>query len=253
MDPEILAYSRFAHAYDDMMSNVNYRRWVNYIVELFHYYDHKPQRVLDLACGTGSVAVPLAQMGYDVTALDRAPEMLDVGRGKADRAGVCVRWVEGDMRRFALERTFDAVLCLYDSINYALDISELRQVFQCVRAALEPHGLFIFDITTERNIVKHFHLQTYAENEPTYSYVWKNVYSKYDKVCRTELTFFLRRADGGFERSVETHLQKIFDVDEVKRALSHTDFEFLSAFDAWTFSRYHRNSDRVNFTARKGP
>jgi len=251
MDSDVLPYSRFAFAYDEMMSNVNYRRWVAYILDLFRYYDAKPRRILDLACGTGSVAVPLAQAGYEVTGLDRAKEMLDVGRAKAQKANVHVEWVEGDMRRFHFDIPFDAVLCLYDSINYALDLGEFRQVCECVWRSLHPGGLFIFDVTTERNILQHFHLQTYAENEPTYSYVWKNVYSRYDKICRTELTFFLRGEDGRFERYIETHLQKIFEVGEMRAVLESVGFDFLSAFDAWTFTRYRRNSDRINITARR--
>jgi ubiquinone/menaquinone biosynthesis C-methylase UbiE len=253
MDSGVLPYSRFAFAYDDMMANVNYRRWVTYVTELFRHYDAKPRRILDLACGTGSVAVPLAQMGYEVTGLDRAQEMMDVGEAKAKRANVRVEWVQGDMRSFRFDTLFDAVLCLYDSINYALNLDEFRQVCECVWRALQPDGLFIFDVTTERNIVEHFHLQTYAENEPNYSYVWKNVYSRYDKICRTELTFFLRAEDGRYERHIETHLQKIFEVGEMRRVLETVGFDFLSAFDAWSFTRFHRNSDRINITARKRP
>lgn len=251
MEKDVLPYSRFAFAYDEMMSNVNYRRWVNYILDLFRYYDAKPHRILDLACGTGSIAIPLAQMGYEVVGLDRAKEMIEVGQAKARRANVHIEWVPGDMRSFRFEKPFDAVLCLYDSINYALDLEQFRQVCTCVFKALHPGGLFIFDVTTERNILEHFHLHTYAENEPNYSYIWKNVYSRYDKICRTELTFFLRGEDGRFERYIETHLQKIFEVGEMRRVLEAVGFEFLSAFDAWTFVRYHRNSDRINITTRK--
>ncbi|GIX06004.1 MAG: methyltransferase [Candidatus Poribacteria bacterium] len=246
-----IPYRRFAYAYDRMMSNVDYDRWVRYMVELFEYYGPMPRRVLDLACGTGSIAIPLAQRGFQVTGIDRAPEMLEVAEKKAKRAGVSVEWRVGDMRNFTVEDPFDAVLCLYDSINYALTREELEAVFESVHRALVPGGLWIFDVTTEHNIVEHFHGETFSENHPDFTYIWKNVYLRTEKICRTELTFFLRNESGSFDRYIELHLQKIFEVGEIKRSLDRTGFHLLSAFDAWTFSKHRRDSDRINFTARR--
>lgn len=243
-------YTRFAYAYDKIMSNVDYIRWTNYMEELFAFYNCHPQKILDLACGTGQISVLLAQCGYEVWGVDRAEEMLEFGRKKAERFNLQIKLIQDDMRSFLLPEQFDAVLCLYDSINYVLDKNELAQVFLHVYDVLSPEGLFIFDVTTERNIVKHFHLQTFAENDEDFSYIWKNIYSTRDKICRTVLTFFLRENDL-FRKYEELHLQKIFEVSEVEKTLKRTGFNMLSAFDCFTFNRWHRNSDRINFTARK--
>jgi len=243
-------YTKFAVAYDKMMQNVDYVRWTNYMVDLFAYYNCHPRKMLDLACGTGSLTIPLAQRGYEMWGLDRAEEMLEVAGQKAEENNLIVQLVQGDMRNFVLSEQFDAVLCLYDSINYALSIEELIQVFDCVYDVLAPDGLFIFDVTTERNIVKHFHLQTFAQDEEDFSYIWKNVYSHRDNVCRTTLTFFLRDNDH-YLRHIELHLQKIFEVSEIKKALKQTGYKFLSAYDCFTFNRWNRYSDRINITARK--
>lgn len=248
---EHIPYNRFARAYDDMMSHVDYRRWVNYVGDLFKLYGVQPARVLDLACGTGSVAIPMAQHGYDVVGIDRAPGMLEVAEDKADQSQVDIDWREGDMRDLGIEAEFDAVICLYDSVNYMLSASELRMAFESVGRALRPGGIFIFDVISERNIVRHFHSKTFAENHPEYTFIWKNVYTKYDKVCRTEITFFYRGEDKTFRRSVETHVQKIFELRDIRAALKHAGLKYLSAFDAWTFTKYDRHSDRINVTARK--
>ncbi len=245
-------YSRFAAAYDKIMENVDYHRWTNYMEDLFDFYDYKPRKILDLACGTGSITVPLAQRGYEMWGLDRAVEMMEQAKKKAERIGEHIHFAQGDMRDFVLPATFDAILCLYDSINYAVGLTELEQVFERVFDALVPEGLFIFDITTERNIVQNFHFQTFAENEESFSYIWKNIYSHRDKICRTFLTFFLREPDGNFYRKYEEiHIQKIFEVDEVKKLLHKKGFKMLAAYDAFTFNRWHRHSDRINFVARK--
>ena len=249
---EHIPYNRFALAYDDMMSHVDYGRWVNYVGDLFRLYGVEPRRVLDLACGTGSVAIPLAQSGYEVVGIDRAPGMLEVAKAKSERAHVDIDWREGDMRDLGMATAFDAVICLYDSVNYMLSAAELEMAFDSVGKALSPGGLFIFDVISERNILRHFHGKTFAENHPEYTFVWKNVYTKYDKVCRTEITFFYRDDDGGVSRSVESHVQKIFELRDIRSALKRAGLKYLSAFEAWTLTKYDRHTDRINITARKG-
>ena len=122
----------------------------------------------------------------------------------------------------------------------------------CIRILdhLRPSGLFIFDVTTERNITRHFHAQTFAENHEDYAYIWQNLYSKKDQVCRTNLTFFIRDGDL-FERFEELHVQRIFDNGLVKKILKKCGYEVLGMYDMYTFSRPSLFSDRVNFVARK--
>lgn len=244
-------YTKFAAAYDKIMDNVDYIRWANYMLSLFMHYRLEPQRILELACGTGNVMVELAKHGYEMWGLDRAKEMIEITKKKADKSGKEVNLFHGDMLNFSFDVKFDAVLCLYDSINYMLNRKELTKVFENVYSVLRSNGLFIFDVTTERNIVQHFHLQTFAENQEDFSYIWKNRYSYRDKICRTILTFFLRENDDFFKRYEELHLQKIFEVDEVEDLLEKTGYKLLSAFDAFTMRKWNKNSDRINFTARK--
>ena len=249
-DAEPIPYNRFAKAYDEMMEHVDYEGWVRYILMLFDRYNVQPVRALDLGCGTGQIAVPLAQKGYSIVGVDRAPGMLQAAREKADQAGVQIEWIEADMRGFTLNEPCGAALCLYDSINYMRSEDELRQTFQQVRNALKPGGIFLFDIISEKNITSYFDRKTFSENRPDYTFIWKNRYTQFDKTCRTELTFFYREGND-FKRYIETHVQRIFEVREVKQALKQTGFQFLDAFAAWTTRKYDRMSDRINIAARK--
>lgn len=242
-------YEKFAYAYDRMMTNVNYTRWTHYIESLFDKYDSKPRRVLDLACGTCALTIQLALKGYEMTGVDRAVGMLEIAKDKAEANDVNIELHHGDMRDFQLNQRFDAILCTYDSINYAYDETELSNVFQHVAEHLEPDGLFIFDVTTERNIVEHFHNKTFASNHEDYTYIWKNNYLYNTKMCRTLLTFFIREGEL-FRRYEEVHQQRIFEVHTVNDLLKATGYKLLSAYDMYTFNRWNRYSDRINFTAR---
>ena len=246
----VLPYSGFAAAYDRMMQNVDYVRWAEYIHSLFGLYNFHPKRVLDIACGTGSATILLAQKGYKMSGTDRAMEMLVRAREKAEKRGIRLFLWQQDMRYLTVARPYDAALCLYDSINYILTEDEMKQFFQRVSDALTPKGIFIFDVTTEYNIVKHFHRQTFAESYEDFSYIWKNLYFHKEKVCKTILTFFLRDGDKYMKRE-ELHVQKIYSVAQIKRLLEEADYKLLSSFDAFTFNRWGRTSERINFTAVK--
>jgi SAM-dependent methyltransferase len=99
-------------------------------------------RILDLACGTGSLLVRLEAPGRAVTGLDLSREMLLQARKKGSGA----RLVQGCMTALPFRRPFDMILCLYDSMNYLLEESHLVAAFGEARRLLANGGLFLFDL-----------------------------------------------------------------------------------------------------------
>jgi len=102
--------------------------------------------ILELACGTGEVLVPVAQAGSDVVGLDAAPAMLARAQRKADAAAVQVQLVQGDMRMFELSRQFARVFVASNSLLHLHELESLRQFFGAVRQHLAPRGQLIFDV-----------------------------------------------------------------------------------------------------------
>ncbi|MBC7313412.1 MAG: class I SAM-dependent methyltransferase [Rhizobium sp.] len=102
-----------------------------------------PCRILDLGCGTGSVALRLASLGHTVTGLDPAPGMLDVARAK-DKAGT-VRWLAGDARDFALGETFDLIIMTGHVFQVFLDDAETLAVLSSARRHLAEGGRLVFE------------------------------------------------------------------------------------------------------------
>jgi SAM-dependent methyltransferase len=107
---------------------------------------HASGPVLELGCGTGQLIVPIAQRGVDVTGLDLSPAMLEHARAGAERAGVEVEWVEGDMRDFDLARQFDLVFVGSNSLSHLHDLESQRKFFAAVRRHLTPRGRLVFDV-----------------------------------------------------------------------------------------------------------
>ena len=99
--------------------------------------------VLDVGCGTGQHALELARRGFNVTGVDRAPEMLDLARQKTGAEQVV--WRQGDARTLELGEQFDSVVMLFAVLGYQLENSHLQSALQRVRHHLKPDGVFIAD------------------------------------------------------------------------------------------------------------
>ena len=114
------------------------------------FYVEEAQRahgpVLELACGTGRLTIPIAQSGVEITGLDRSPSMLEHARAKAREANLEINWVEADCRRFDLHRKFALIFLPFNSMQHLHDHASLEGLLRCVRAHLAAGGRFIFDV-----------------------------------------------------------------------------------------------------------
>lgn len=102
--------------------------------------------ILELACGSGEILVPIAQADLEVVGLDTSTAMLASAQRKAGAAAVQVLLVEGDMRTFSLKRQFGLVVLASNSLLHLHDLTSLRQLFEAVRRHLAPRGQLMFDI-----------------------------------------------------------------------------------------------------------
>ncbi|HYW06353.1 MAG TPA: class I SAM-dependent methyltransferase [Longimicrobium sp.] len=102
-------------------------------------------RVLDLACGWGRHSVALAGAGYHVTGMDLSETLLRAARARAEKAGVEVEWVRGDMRAIPFEAHFDLVVSLFSSLGYFLSDEQDLRVLRGARRALRPGGWFVLE------------------------------------------------------------------------------------------------------------
>ena len=100
-------------------------------------------RVLELACGTGRIAIPLAEHGLEVTGIDYSEPMLSLARSKADGRQVKVEWIRDDIRRFDTGRQYGSVLLLHNALWH---LHDLEECIRCVRRHIAPGGYFILDV-----------------------------------------------------------------------------------------------------------
>lgn len=217
-------FSRFARHYDRFMVRyVDYKAWVDYVERVFRRFRAEPKTVLDVACGTGIPTLLLARRGYRLTAVDRSPEMLTVLEAK--RGDLPIQPVRADIREFAVPEPVDAAISLYDSINYLLVEEDLRRCFGCVRRALVPGGLFVFDMNTVYGLAEVWGTRTTSRETGGVASIWANAYDPETRVSTLHLTFWETQPDGSAgEKFEEIHQERGYTVEEVRRALEAAGF-----------------------------
>lgn len=136
-----MSYDKFYRFYDVVMGDRSDA--AGYIAGLIAHNKPDTTTVLEIACGTGTI-MGFLSASYDVTGLDRSRPMLAVARKKLPH----VRFFRQDMTSFRIARRFDAIVCVFDSINHLLRFADWRKVFRRVAWHLKDDGVFIFDINT---------------------------------------------------------------------------------------------------------
>ena len=246
------AYTSFAAVYDTFMDNIPYEEWEKYLKSLLCEYGVREGLVLELGCGTGNMTEILAQSGYDMIGVDNAEEMLEIAIEKRMKSGLDILYLQQDMREFELYGTVKAIVSVCDSVNYILEEEELEEVFRLVNNYLDPGGVFIFDFNTVYKYREILGDQTIAENREECSFIWDNYYYEEERINEYELSLFIREGDSELYRKYqETHFQKAYDLETMKRLITQSGLEYITAYDAFTKEAPTRVSERIYVIARE--
>lgn len=240
-------FNAVAEIYDSLMSVVPYRWWVEYVERLWARYGFAPERVLDLACGTGNVTRELRKRGYEVEGTDYSASMLEVAR--RNLGPETPLWCQ-NMKDLALPSPpFDACVSLFDSLNYLLTHSELEQALAAVHRHLVPEGCFVFDMNAIRALETGMFDQSGTGRDDSLEYEWHSAWEPVSRLCTIQMEFRVR--DGARERVFhETHVQKGYTQHEITTGLERAGFRVLGVYDAFTMNPPTARTDRLYFVAR---
>lgn len=245
------AYTGFAEVYDVFMDNVPYEEWSAWIQGILKEYGITDGLVLDLGCGTGSMTELLAGCGYDMIGIDNSEEMLNLAMKKREQSGCDILYLLQDMTEFELYGTVRAIVSACDSINYILDEDELREVFRLANNYLDPDGILLFDFNTVYKYEQILGENTIAENREDCSFIWDNYYDPEDGINEYDLTLFVKEEDGRFRKFEETHYQRAYDLDTIRRLIEEAGMIFETAYDAYTMEAPTEVSERICVAARE--
>lgn len=241
-------YKNMAVLYDELMDDIDYKEWYLYIEKLLDKFSKEPKKILEMACGTGSLSYYLAMNGYDLTCFDISSDMLSMAYNKLNQFNN-IRLIEQNMIDFKINEKFDAIISICDSINYILDEEDLLSVFRNVKKHLHKDGIFIFDINSHYKLKNIIGNNTFIEDRGTIYYTWQNYFDNSENIGEFYLTFFIADEYGRYRRIDEEHLQKAYQIEEIRELLEKAGFGTVYCFDEFTFNKPGEQSERINFVA----
>lgn len=245
-------YNDFAFIYDELMNDVDYGKWVDYIEEIIKRKNTKVQNILELACGTGNLTIPLTKKGYDIAGIDISFEMLNVAREKAQKDDVELVLLQQDIGELEFDvENLDCVLCGCDGFNYLTYDDEMENCFSKVYELLREDGLFIFDISSFFKLSTTLGNNIYGENRDNISYMWQNYFDEEENLVDMELAFFVKDENGKYDKFTETHKQRAYTEREIKTFLKFAGFTDIEVFSDFNFDKPQKESERIFFVAKK--
>lgn len=248
MDKE--SYRNFAGVYDTFMDDVPYKQWAGHIDKVLGQFGiPKGAILLDIACGTGTMAFLMAQKGYELIGTDKSSDMLSEAYSKRSGGGVDengILFLNQDILELDLYGTVDAAYSTCDSLNYLLTEEELAKALANVSLFLNPNGVFIFDLKTE-NKYRQMGDNTYNDIAGDASYIWKNQYNPDTRINEYRIHFLI---EGG-PNFWEVHRQRAFGMAEVKQAAQKAGLTVESVTDGYTDSPARADSERVVYVCKR--
>jgi len=207
--------------------------------------------VLDLACGTGTIACLLAARGYEVIATDGSVEMLTQAAGKAAVLdGQQPLFLHQAMPRLRLHTQVDAAVSTLDSLNYLTRESDIRETFRRVYRWLKPGGQFIFDVNSPYKL-RRMDGQMYMDETEDSFCVWRTFFSERTQVCTYQVDLFREREDGAWERDFEEHRERAWSEAQLELFLREAGFDRVFLTGDLTMKPPAADEDRLIFRAEK--
>ena len=248
-----MSYDVFAEFYDGLTRNVDYKAKADYICDIFKRFNHTPECMLDLACGTGTLTVEFKKRGFDIYGVDASFEMLSQAQSKAAEENIEMLFLCQKMQSLNLYGLIDTCICTLDSISHLQGKGEVRKTFEKVAEFTEKGGLFIFDVNT---LYKHREIlgnNTFVYDTDEVFCVWQNTFDGGDNSVKIDLDFFvpLEEKQNCFVRSSESFREFAYSSEDIKSMLEESGFNVLGVYDDMSFDEPRNDSQRATFVARK--
>ena len=244
------AYHALAQSYDRLTNDVDYDATVDFYCEILKKEGLAPRSAVDLACGTGSVALRLAKRGLQVTAVDMSWEMLMVAQQKAMEQGVSPQFVCQQLQKLQLPRGVDLAVCALDSLDYILDPQDCQKAIERVWKALNPGGCFIFDVNTPRKL-RAMDGQIFLDEDDDVYCVWRGEFDEGTNICSYGMDLFQRRGKV-WQRSFEEHREYAYSEEQLTGFLRQAGFTAIAVYGDRKFTAPEADEQRIYIKARKG-
>ena len=244
------AYHALAASYDRLTSDVDYEAIVAFYHEILDKEGVCPRSAIDLACGTGSVALLLAQKYSRVIGVDMSEEMLTVAQQRACERENMPLFICQRLQRLRLPVAVDMAVCALDGLDYILDPDDCKEAIRRVYKALNPGGIFIFDVNTPEKL-RNMDGQVFLDEDDDVYCVWRGEFDEQTNICSYGMDLFQRHGDT-WQRSFEEHREYAYTVGQLTEYLKTAGFTHIRVYADGKLQAPTTGEQRIYFSARKG-
>ena len=244
------AYGALAESYDRLTSDVDYRATVKFYDEILRREGIVPRSVADLACGTGSVSAIFAERGLRVVGVDISEEMLTVAQQKTAGMDNPPWFVCQPLQKLRLSRAVDLAVCALDSLDYITEPADCASAIRRIYKALNPGGIFIFDVNTPQKL-RAMDGQVFLDEDEDVYCVWRGEFDEKTNICSYGMDLFQRRG-GVWARSFEEHREYAYTQEQLMGYLKSAGFSSIGVYGDRSFRAPGQGEQRIYIKARKG-
>jgi SAM-dependent methyltransferase len=204
-------------------------------------------RVLDLCCGQGRHAVPLAQRGCDVVGVDLSEELLAVARDTAQERGVPLTLARCDMRDVEFDAEFDAVINMFTAFGYFEDESENLRALRGVARALRPGGRFLLDLVNRDRLIRFFQERDWPQAPDGWLVIEERTWDARAGIVRAHVRML---GPEGVAREYDTTI-RLYSYPEIRCLLEQAGLFIVADFGDFARGEFSRNSSRMILLSEK--
>ncbi len=243
------SYERFAEVYAELMTDIPYNKYVEWIRHFAPSTEY-PQ-LLDIGCGTGTLALMLHQAGYMVSGIDLSEEMLAVASARLEATGVTIPLYAMSMDQLDGFENLDIAIIPIDSINYVKEQQDVVETLQRIYDSLRDGGQLFFDVHSLFKMDEIFLDGPFTYDDGEITYIWHTEPGEYPHSVYHQMTFFVQAKDGLFERFDEEHFQRTFAIAQYETWLKEIGFTHIEVTADWTTHSPSEETERIFIRAIK--
>lgn len=262
-----MSYNTFAGFYDELTDNISYPARAAYFDRVIRRFCPQASILLDLACGTGSLSIELARLGYDVVGTDASEQMLSEAMQKkarvlygedfereepSDPQVEKLLFLCQPMQELDLYGTIDAAVCALDSINHITDPAVVQKVFDRVSLFLNPGAVFVFDVNS---VYKHREVlgnNVYVFDREDVYCVWQNSAQEDGTLVQMDLDFFEYDEESDrYTRTSESFCERAYSDEQIRAFLQKSGLKLLATYAEDSFDPVQEDTQRIIYVAQK--
>jgi len=228
--------------------------------EGFSFYRQQVARygesVLELACGSGRLTIPLAREGINITGMDISVEMLQLAKVKASQSGASLRLIQGDMRSFDLGEKFKFIFIPAQSLSHLHTRPEIEDCFSCVRRHLAEEGRFLIELfnSSVRLLARETdrrHTMDQYRDPKSGTQVFVTAEVRYDSASQVNHIRWFFREEGSNEETALSFEMRQFFPQEIDALLWYNGFLIEHKYGSYEEGEFSSESPKQLLVCRQ--